>query len=470
MEKMSITKDYITITGDPFADVGGFVIKYFQEKHPEWGIIDLIEYITKVYVRKWDAKLHSFVLNSTVTQAAFKGDRKVEETLKYFNSLLNETAPSEFGFCRITGRETKLYKAGRDNSQMSGSGTFVNFHHNFQLGIMLSKEVIIRMFFVPFGTILVGDKIAVIQSNSEKVNEYFVRKNCDANIANIGSSSSAGVLKSNFGIPANALFRFVDDLLREVDRINDADTDNLLLSLYHFTNFGASPQIIIYRLPSNVFFFYALCQHINYKEDWQPFLLAHYTNSKYKGAKFNGETNNYEFNRKNEVETIDSATYKAWYNIVLDSLLVSKPLLNVFLRWGRKHKFNILIVEQYQKIVRGMKQETLEKIKELAKFITNQNEDAIKKSIKALNNFDNSYKLRRFLLNNIVVPNYKNGAEEPIITIEELVNYLLPNNTSWKDIRDLLLFAIYQRLHEMNKTIEVDLSNEGELLNTEEDN
>ena len=467
---MSITKDYITITGDPFADVGGFVIKYFQEKHPEWGIIDLIEYITKVYVRKWDAKLHSFVLNSTVTQAAFKGDRKVEETLKYFNSLLNETAPSEFGFCRITGRETKLYKAGRDNSQMSGSGTFVNFHHNFQLGIMLSKEVIIRMFFVPFGTILVGDKIAIIQSNSEKVNEYFVRKNCDANIANIGSSSSAGVLKSNFGIPANALFRFVDNLLSEVDRINDADTDNLSLSLYHFTNFGASPEIIIYRLPSNVFLFYKLCQRINYKDDWQPFLSAHYTNSKYKGAKFNGETNNYEFTKKNEVETIDSATYKAWYNIVLDSLLNNKPLLNLFLRWGRKHQLKFTIVEQYQKLVRGMKKETLEKIKELANFITNQDEDAIKKSIKALDGFKSSYELRRFFLKSIVVPNYKNGAEETIITIDELIYYLFPDSGSWREIRDLLLFAIYQQLHAMNKTIEAELSSEDDILDSEENN
>ena len=39
IEKMSITKDHTNITGDPFADVGGYVIKYFQEKHPEWSII-----------------------------------------------------------------------------------------------------------------------------------------------------------------------------------------------------------------------------------------------------------------------------------------------------------------------------------------------------------------------------------------------------------------------------------------------
>ena len=468
MKNLNITKDYITITGDPFADVGGFVIKYFYEKRPEWNIIDMIEYITKIYVKKWDGKLHAFVLNSTVTQAAFKGERKIVETLKYFNSLINETAPFEFGFCRITGRETKLFKAGRDNSQMSGSGTFVNFHHSFQLGIMLSKEVIIRMFFVPFGSISVGDKVAIIQSNSEMVNEYFVRKNCDANVANIGTSSSEGVLKSELGIPANALFRFVDDLFSEVMSIQKDDTDNLSLSLYHFTNFGASPDIIIYKLPSNVFRFYKVCQYINLKKDWQPFLFAHYTNSKFKGAKYNEETSNYELTRKGTLDTIDTNTYKAWYNIVLDSLLNNRPLIKLFLKWGRKHKFNILIVEQYQKLIRGMKPETLEKIKELAVFITSQDEDTIKKSIKALDGFKSSYELRRFFLKRIVVPNYKNGAEEPIITMEELVYYLFPDYNSWKEIRDLLLFAIYQELHAQNKTIEADLLDEDETIETEE--
>ncbi len=134
----SIDYEWLTKpTGDPFADVGGFVIKYLWSIPTCEGmdIDELIEFVTKIYVNNWDGKLNTFFLNSKITQPAFKGDRKTEETLKYFNSLLNESQDCEVGYCRISGKQGKLYTAGRDNSIMSGSGTFINFHHSFDVVI-----------------------------------------------------------------------------------------------------------------------------------------------------------------------------------------------------------------------------------------------------------------------------------------------------------------------------------------------
>src|SRR5579859_7840835 len=133
MKTISITNiDWLTHpTGDPFADTGGYVIKYLSEKFPEKNVLELIEYIAKIYVNRWGAKINPFFLNSAITQPAFKGDTKIKETLKYFKSLLEEKDYVEEGYCRISGQKTKLFKAGRDNSIMSGSGTFVNFHHSF---------------------------------------------------------------------------------------------------------------------------------------------------------------------------------------------------------------------------------------------------------------------------------------------------------------------------------------------------
>jgi CRISPR-associated protein Cst1 len=454
----AIDYDWLTRpTGDPFADAGGYVIKYLMEKHPEKDILGLIDYITKIYVNKWDGKINPFFLNSAITQPAYKGDVKIKETMIYFNSLINETAINEEGHCRITGRKTKLFKAGRDNSLMSGSGTFVNFHHNFQFGMMLSKEMIMRMFFVPFGSIFIGGRIAIIQSNIAEVDEFFVKKNCEANLANLATSSSEGVLKSEYGIPANALFQFVDDLL--INKIKDATDENngISLSLYHFTNFGASPEIVIYKLPSTIFRFYSTCQSPILKVDWQPFLLAHYKSSKFKGAKYNAANLNYEITKKDEAEQISFEDYKLWRNVVLENLLNSKTLLRLFVKWGVSHKFNFKIIEIYQKNVQNMKQETLNKIKELALFLTNTNEEAIKKSIKALDGYKSAYELRRFFLKNVVAKNYKDGAQETIITMEELVYYLFPDDVSWRDIRDILLFAIYQELHAKNIHVETEL-------------
>ena len=111
-EITTINYDWLTRpTGDPFADVGGYVIRHLMNKMPEKDIIGLIEYMANIYVTKWEGKINPFFLNSAITQPAYKGDIKIKETIKYFNSLINETAKYEDGYCRIIGQMTKLFKA-----------------------------------------------------------------------------------------------------------------------------------------------------------------------------------------------------------------------------------------------------------------------------------------------------------------------------------------------------------------------
>ena len=49
----TIDYDWLTRpTGDPFADVGGYVIKYLFEKYPEKDILGLIKYVSDIYVKR----------------------------------------------------------------------------------------------------------------------------------------------------------------------------------------------------------------------------------------------------------------------------------------------------------------------------------------------------------------------------------------------------------------------------------
>lgn len=450
-------------TGDPFADLGGRVIQYLSEREPEKDILELIEYVARIYVSRWEAKLYQFFLNHPVTQPANKGEVKFTETVKYYQGLL-DNREAEMGCCRISGRDTWVFKAGRNNSLMSGSGTFVNFHHSFQEGIMLSKEVIIRMFFVPFGAISVGGKIALIQANKPEISDFFVKLNCEKNLAAIAMNASGEVLKSEFGSISNALFEFVNNVFsNQIYDVSD-EPQSVNLTLYHFTNFGASPEINIFRLPANVFRFYSLCQRPQFKADWNRFVFAYYRHSKFKGAVYNEGSGAYELVKKKETELVRMEDYRLWRNWVLENLLNQKSLLPFFLRWGTKHAFNIRIVELYQIHIQNMKQETLDKIKELSRFLADNNdENVIKKHIKALNGFKSAYDLRRFFLKVIVVKNYKQGNQDPILTVDEVVSYLFPDTNSWRDVRDLLLIAIFQDLHALNKKVDVD-------IDTEEDN
>jgi CRISPR-associated protein Cst1 len=450
-------------TGDPFADAGGYVIETLWEEPnlKDKDIFGLIEYVANIYISQWGANLHAFFLNSKITQPAFDSKRKLEETLAYFRSLINETAPSQIGYCRISGRKSNLFAAGRDNHILSGSSTFVNFHHGFESGLYLSKEIIIRFFFVPLGVMQLGDKIGLVSSNNNVVAKYYVQQlltGPDGHLNALGRGLVSGVARSEYGIPANALFAFADSCIKNVKRAvfarldeNVVEVRDTTLNLYHFTNFGAKPEVVMYHLHAMVFRFYAECHTPSYAQFWYPFVAAHYRNSKYRDAKFNQDSNTW-ISPKEEL-AYDS--YSTWRNVILERLLNGDSLIYYFKEWIRRNKFPFQLVENYLFYIKNMDKRTLQKIKDVAGFIVGRDEDSIKKAILRLNRAKYVQEVRQYLLK-LIDDNYKANPETPLIRLDD-VEYLFPETVSWREIRDLLLIAIYEKLHDNNKIIPTEL-------------
>ncbi len=549
-------------TGDPFVDTGGFVIEYLSMKFPEKDILELIDYITKIYVEKWGGQLNAFFLNSTITQPAFSGRQEII-TKNYFNALVNDetkglgsailqflrktngwkitTQLGENHFCRLTGRSTKVYSSGRDNFILSGSGTFINFHHYFDSGIFVSKEIIIRMFFVPFGTIFLNNKVALIHSHNVDISKFFVEENCKQNLSDIGKGIGKRPLLSEFKNPTNLVFEYLKHFVTEIQM--NTEVRDSAFTLYYFSNLGNSPEIELFNLPSKVFKFYGICFNIKFKDNWMQFINAHYKKyQNYKSLYLEGSSR-YKENAK-EVYTIEKESYsylyqnkiggfnlgslypidslqsekimldsfdverwkktsdfkklseseeyknslgkqmnlkkiqdveieyslsyvnKSWSNIIFERLINDRPLVPYFLRWSRKHPFNFEIVSIYQQIIIGMKKETIIKIKELAAFLVREEDaDKIKKRIKVLDGAKNASALRRFILKDVVAVNYIAMNENPIVTVDDYVDYLFPDGSYWAEIRDILLIAIYQELHKRNlisEELKVELESEVE--------
>lgn len=453
-----IHNDIIKPTGDPFIDVGGYVIEHLGKRFPDKNIFDLIEYATNVYVKQWGGKLHTYFLNSTITQPAYNSEKKIAETLKYYRGIIEETN-TEFktGFCRIVGSETKLYIAGRSNHMMSASGAFINFHSAYESGLYLSKEALIRTFFVPLGVCFVGDKIALLQSNFDKVSSYLVAKNVDDNLKNIASGIAEGTLKSEFGIISNALFGYADYCISNLAIAVDDDDDEIALkdvqlNMYHFTNFGASPDIELHTFSNLLFKFYAHCKK-NYSKEWNAFVNQHYKYSKFKDAQFDEKSQEW-YNTKERLSYLD---YKIWYNPILNSLIENISIISYLTKWSKKHKFSFEIIEIYCLNILKMEKYTIQKIKELSNFIIdNRSDDEIKNAITKLNIAKSSQDFRGFLLR-LIKQNYEAKNPNPLITIEDYVLYLFPDGTFWRDTRDLLLIAVYQKLHEIQKELDVSL-------------
>jgi len=455
-------------TGDPFADAGGFAIEYLSEKFPEKDILELIKYVTADnYISTWKGKLHSYYHGSKITNPSIKTDEaKIEGTMKMFEAIITERNEAEVGFCRISGRETKLYSLGRESMMLSGSGGFINFHHYFDDGLKMSKEIVIRMFFMPLATILLQGKIALVYSNNLDAVRFWVQENCSKNFSRIGkpvqTEDEAGALKSEFTKIPNALFSFVDKLLSTNPEIKK-DTS---LTLFHCSNFITKSELQIFMLPAKVFLFYRTCLQPKYKDDWLKFVRAHYTDGQHKGAKYNLQSGKFELVKSKETEVIDFDDYKQWFNRILNKLLIDENIRPEILRWSRNHPFNFELVSIYQQNIIGMKKETIIKIKELAAFLVREEDaDKIKKRIKALDGAKNASALRRFILKDVVVANYVAMNENSIVTVDDYVNYLFPDGSYWAEIRDILLIAIYQELHERNfisEELKVELESEAE--------
>jgi CRISPR-associated protein Cst1 len=313
---------------------------------------------------------------------------------------------------------------------------------------------------VPFACQQLQGKISLMQSSNEKLSMLFVKLTIERNLHEIGVGLSEGVAKSDFNKPANAIFDFVDYTLSQLQDFRDGSTLPSL-TLYHFTNFGASPEIQLYQLPAKVFLFYRTCLQPKFKDDWQKFVRSHYFDAQHKGAQYNLQTEKFEYAKSKETEIIDQNDYKQWFNRILNKLLIDENIRTEFLRWSRKHPFNFEIVSIYQQNIIDMKKETINKIKELAAFLVREEDaDKIKKRIKALDGAKNASNLRRFILKDVVAM-----SEKPIVTVDDYVNYLFPDGQYWAEIRDILLIAIYQELHErdlISEELKVELESEVE--------
>jgi CRISPR-associated protein Cst1 len=206
----------------------------------------------------------------------------------------------------------------------------------------------------------------------------------------------------------------------------------------------------ISHLPSTVFLFYIICNKLNYKKDWQRFLNSYYYNSKNSEAIYNIENEKFELTKKNKFEYFDYNDYKLWTNTILTNLLEGKSIIPEFLKWSEKgNKIHFDIIKIYLLNITKMKKETIQKITELADFIINdKSEDEIKKAMNILNQSEKPNELRRFFLD-LVKENYEKENKKPLITIKDYNEYLFSDSSNSREIRDVLLIAIYQKLHEI---------------------
>ncbi len=170
LDSLTVSEPKAKYTGDPFVDVGALVMERFPQKTVE----GKIRFVTDVYVDIWKGKLNSVFLHSKITHISLTGKPAIQKkgALEYYFGISEEKGFVSDGYCRVCSNKGHLFEGGRHNFPMVGFAEFTNFCHFQEPSLMICKNCLIKLYFLPIG-LLQGRNLMFLQIQDE-----YARKLC----------------------------------------------------------------------------------------------------------------------------------------------------------------------------------------------------------------------------------------------------------------------------------------------------
>lgn len=444
----------LRITGNPFIDAGIFALCVKLNKSIEDVSVEDIENeaknISKLYLQDgWNKNMHSIFPNSSLVNNATKGNRSEI----YFNDLKSEIENiqdiQDNGSCMGCGRRDGVNVFGKSRIPLTGSGSLKNYFSFANEGADYCSLCVILIQFSPLLMYSCGGKFILMHSDSEllmKVWAKYAIKNVytQESLRNYTGCYNGGITR-----PVNAIFEIIMKVIN--CKLYLCDDENPSLNFYYFTNYNQGPDLEIYTLPNNVFNFLVDIP-LEDKNNWKFIIKKGYQSVEWdKKGTFDKDSKNY---------------YKNKVNVVYNNLLLNKSILKYFYNFKYKKTYcSWKLVNAYMREVRKMDEKRIESIKtvgdKLSEYIkVNDNKKTLSdlENVSTYNKFRNV--LRKIFKNKIINDN------ELLFTFDDYVVNLFPEgNLTWRETQDLLLFRIYENLHDwMVENYFVDEISDEELL------
>lgn len=417
-----------SITGNPFVDAGIYVIAEWAEKKIEdIDIVDLKKLYPKLieiyFTSGWKKMLESiFTGNHPVTHKKSGNQNYYKKFLEGWiqdieDWMQSTRPPLSSGTCFACGRRNKSsverkYGIGRDLVPLTGSGDFVNFFPMASLGLDMCSACLLAIQFMPIFLHYSGGKFLLLHSNSEKVMKYWA-KNSVVNLnKQIVVGNFTGCYSNNINDPVNSFFRSIEDIVREYDE-NWVDED-AFIRFYYFSNYGQSPHVEIFDIPTPVFRFLAYVKQAEAYDEWR-------------------EVVNRASGRRNEV---------------YERLLKGKSIVRYFFKGEREIFGNWKLLKFYLREVKEMDERRINAIREFADRIANliQMLDSVKR-LEQIERAKDYAEFRNVLLSLARDGRNRAKLEEPLVRYDEYVSIFPEGAMGWNEVRDLILFRIYEVLH-----------------------
>jgi len=419
--------DYFTLTGNPFVDAGIFVLsellnKNIEEITPE-DLKEPINTILSLYLSDpWRKNLYSIFPNNPITNPSIK-NKKVY-FLKKMGILLDSFALlKNTGSCIACGRREIDQPKTKDEIPLTGSGDLVNFFPAGQAGENYCSVCTFAVQFMPLFLYNLGGKFLLLHSPSFKVMKVWTRQGIKNAREQLVSGVFTGCFDDGYKRGDNALFHIIEDVVLSYEE--KWMEENSSVSAYIFTNYGQNPALEIIYLPADVFKFLVYVKAHKAYSEWKKVVKKGYSSL------------------QNEEE------FKWKPNRVYRRLLEDSTIVPYFLNQDRTVIGGWEILTFYLMEVRKMENKRIETIKrvsdKMAKIIR------LKDNTKRLFKIEraNSYESLRGVFLNLVKDNITLRSSEPLLTLDELTQDLFPEGAyGWKEIRDIILFRLYEVLHD----------------------
>ena len=428
---------YEKLMGNPFVDAGicGICEWLGRRVQPEQITAeDLDQVINDVApIMQTDAgwkNLHGIFPNSVLTNPAYRKRDQVALLKKEYKGYLDTIVELEHaGDCMGCGRRTANTWLSRTHVPLTGAGNS-NFFPSYAEGAGYCSACAFAIQLSPLTFMATGGRFLTFHSNSWIALRSWARV-CVSNIRQQQlRQETTGCYNPGYANSRNGLFY----MAREMAQFQELRTDeNIAMQVYYFTNYNQGPELEVFFVPAPLFRFLRVVYQSEFKTAWQRIVRSGYA--------------------VNWAKVKSEEDYKNRTNRVYESLLQDISILGYFLnRRARKPRGNWELLSLYLKEVRTMEQTQLEKIKQVGDLIA----ECIKKSgrdrrLKQLEGAK-SYGECRNILRYVIRDRIQQGASEPLFSIDDYMEHLFPasdalNLTPWRETRDLLLFRIYEQLH-----------------------
>ena len=305
-----------------------------------------------------------------------------------------------------------------------------NFYPTFAEGAGYCSACAFAIQLSPFVFVATGGKFLTLHSNSWKALRSWARV-CVGDIRQQQlQQDMTGCYNPGYANPRNGLFYMAREMIQFQEMRIDED---IAMQVYCFTNYNQGPELEIYYMPAPVFKFLRFVYQGGFKAAWQKIVRSGYL--------------------VNWDKVKSEEDYKNHTNRVYESLLQDRSILGFFLNKRiRKPRGNWELLSLYLKEVRDMELTQLDKIKQvgdlIAKCIKKSGRDRRLRQLEGAKSYGECRNILRYVIRDRI----QQGAPEPLFSIDDYMEYLFPasnnlNLTPWRETRDLLLFRIYEQLH-----------------------